>query len=312
MMNIELQLTLISKSSIMRMFHSNSKLSSFSAFPKQIWFIVLSMIMTVPAHSYEVGLQLYSLRNQMAEDLPKAIQAIDDWGIHAVEGGGNVYGHSLSEFKALLEKHHVQIVSVDTTYEEVRDNPIAVAYKAQFYGARFATFYWIPHDGSKPFSIEKAKEAVDILNTAGAILKANGVTLQYHPHGYEFFPHEDGTILDYMLKNVTEATFQMDVFWIKQGGQDPVDFLTRYPGKFTSLHLKDRLHGTKDTTTGQADVEVNVVLGTGDVGIADVVEEANRQGIKYFFVEDESSRVMLQVPESIRYLMKLKGQEIGF
>ena len=282
------------------------------SFVKQSFFAVLLMILSIPSYSHEIGLQLYSLRNQMAEDLPKAIQAVDDWGIHAVEGGGNVYGYSVTEFKALLDKHHVQVVSVDTSYEEVRDNPMAVAYKAQFYGARFASFYWIPHDGSKPFSIEKAKEAVDVLNTAGAILKANGVTLQYHPHGYEFFPHEDGTILDFMLNNVTQAKFQMDVFWIKQGGQDPVDFLQRYPGKFTSLHLKDRQHGTEDTTTGKADVETNVVLGSGDVGIGAVVKEAKRQGIKYFFIEDESSRVMLQVPQSIRYLMKLNGQEIGF
>ena len=296
----------------MKMLNQNACSKRYSSFLKQIPFVVFSMLLTVPSYGQEVGLQLYSLRNQMAEDLPKAIQAVDDWGIHAVEGGGNVYGHSLTAFKALIDKHHIQVVSVDTTYEEVRDNPMAVAYKAQFYGARFATFYWIPHDGSKPFSIEKAQEAVEILNTAGAILKANGVTLQYHPHGYEFFPHEDGTILDYMLNNVTEAKFQMDVFWIKQGGQDPVDFLKRYPGKFTSLHLKDRQHGTEDTTTGQADVEVNVVLGTGDVGIEAVVKEAKRQGIKYFFIEDESSRVMLQVPQSIRYLMKLNGQEIGF
>lgn len=258
----------------------------------------------------EVGLQLYSLRHQMEKDVPAAIAAVEEWGLHAVEGGGNLYGHSLSEFKSILDRHHVQVVSVDTSYEEVRDNPIAVAYKAKFYGARFATFYWIPHEGT--FSIEDARIAVDILNEAGKVLSANGVTLQYHPHGYEFFPHEDGTILDFMLKNVEHASFQMDVFWIKQGGQDPVDFLTRYPGKFTSLHLKDRKRGSADSTDGKADVEVNVVLGTGDVGIDKVVEVAKQQGIRYFFIEDESSRVMLQVPESIRYLMKLNGQTVNY
>lgn len=272
---------------------------------------VISLIASISStlFAHEIGLQLYSLRHQMEKDLPAAIAAVEEWGLHSVEGGGNLYGHSLSDFKALLDRHHVQVVSVDTSYEEVRDNPIAVAYKAKFYGARFATFYWIPHEGV--FSIEAAKAAVDVLNNAGKILAANGVTLQYHPHGYEFFPHDDGTILDYMLNNVEHATFQMDVFWIKQGGQDPVDFLTRYPGKFTSLHLKDRKHGTPDSSDGRADVEVNVVLGTGDVGIDKVVEVAKQQGIRYFFIEDESSRVMLQVPESIRYLMKLNGQTVN-
>lgn len=274
--------------------------------------LLLLSVFVLPAKAHEIGLQLYSLRNQMSEDVPKAIQAVESWGIHAVEGGGNLYGHSLSEFKSILDKHHVQVVSVDTSYEEVRDNPIAVAYKAKFYGARFATFYWIPHDGKKPFGIENAIEAVDVLNNAGKILNDNGITLQYHPHGYEFFPYEDGTILDYMLKNVQHATFQMDVFWIKQGGQDPVDFLTRYPGKFTSLHLKDRAIGSPDSTDGRADVETNVVLGTGDVGIDKVVAVAKQQGIRYFFIEDESSRVMLQVPESIRYLLELQGTTIHY
>ena len=278
--------------------------------PRKWAVLVLLSGLTLPVWAHEIGLQLYSLRNQMAEDVPAAIAQVRDWGINAVEGGGNLYGHSVTEFKSILDKNHVEVVSVDTTYEEVRDNPIAVAYKAKFFGARFATFYWIPHSGM--FDIEKAKEAVDVLNKAGALLAENGITLQYHPHGYEFFPHEDGTILDYMLKNVTEATFQMDVFWIKQGGQDPVDFLNRYPGKFTSLHLKDRAIGTADTTDGKADVEVNVVLGSGDVGIDKVVAVAKQQGIKYFFIEDESSRVMLQVPQSIRYLLELDGRTIGF
>ncbi|MFC3096154.1 sugar phosphate isomerase/epimerase [Alteromonas sediminis] len=278
--------------------------------PRKWGILALLTTFTLPVWAHEIGLQLYSLRNQMAEDVPSAIEQVRDWGINAVEGGGNLYGYSVTEFKSILDKNHVEVVSVDTTYEEVRDNPIAVAYKAKFFGARFATVYWIPHTGM--FDIEKAKEAVDVFNRAGALLAENGITLQYHPHGYEFFPHEEGTILDYMLQNVTEAKFQMDVFWIKQGGQDPVDFLTRYPGKFTSLHLKDRAHGTADTTNGTADVEVNVVLGSGDVGIDKVVAVAKQQGIKYFFIEDESSRVLLQVPKSIRYLLELDGRTVGF
>jgi sugar phosphate isomerase/epimerase len=251
----------------------------------------------------EVGLQLYSLRHQMEADLPKAIAQVEKWGINAVEGGGNLYNYPISDFKALLDKHHVQVVSVDTNYEELRDNPIAVAYKAKLYGARFATFYWIPHNN--PFSADYAKEAVEIMNKAGALLKKNGVTLQYHPHGYELIPYEGGTVLDYMLKNVTEAKFQMDVFWIKHGGQDPAELLKRYPGKFTSLHLKDRLSGTDSLVSYQAAAEYNVVLGTGDVGIDKVISAAKQQGIRYFFLEDESSKVLTQIPKSIDYINSL-------
>ena len=78
-------------------------------------------------------------------------------------------------------------------------------------------------------------------------------------------------------------------------------------GHVRSLHLKDRLKGSPDSSNGKADVETNVVLGTGDIGIAAVVEEAKRQGIRYFFIEDESSRALKQVPLSLEYLRSLDG-----
>lgn len=262
----------------------------------------VSLCATTSVFSHEIGLQLHSMRHQMEEDLPKALKQVHDWGFEVVEGGGKLYGYSVNGFKALLDEHQLDIVSVDSSFEEIRDNPMAAVYKAQSYGAKFATVYWIPHEFDKPFTIEHAKAAVDVFNTAGKILRENGITLQYHPHGYEFQPHEDGTILDYMLQNVTDATFQMDVFWIKQGGGDPTGILKKYEGKFTSLHLKDRRIGSPNSSNGAADKDTNVVLGTGDVGIASVVEEAKRQGIRYFFVEDESERVLKQVPASLLYL----------
>lgn len=259
------------------------------------------------AFAHELGLQVYSLRHQFEENgVDDTFKTIKSWNISALEGAGNLYGMSIYEYQQALAENELQIVSVDTNYEEVSSNPLAVVYKANFYGAKFATFYWIPHEGR--FSIEHAKKAVDMLNKNGKILKRHGITLQYHPHGYELIPHKQATVLDYMLENVKHAQFQMDVFWIKNGGGDPVDYLKRYPNRWTSLHLKDRAHGTPNNSTGSQDVETNVVLGTGDVGISAVVQEARKQGIKYFFLEDESSRVLNQMPKSIEYLQSLEKQ----
>ena len=257
------------------------------------------------AFAHELGLQLYSVRKQMEQDLPSAFEQINQWGIKIVEGGGSLYGHPVEEYRNQLLKNDLQIVSVDASFNELRDNPIAVVYKARYFGSRFATFYWIPHDGAKGFNLEDAKGAIEVMNKAGKLLKENGITLQYHPHGYEFLPHGNGTLLDYILENVEHAAFQMDVFWMKQGGMDPTKLLQKYPGRFLSLHLKDRKIGTLNSTNGAADVETNVILGTGDVGIASVIAEAKKQGIRYFFIEDESSRVISQVPESIKYLKSL-------
>jgi sugar phosphate isomerase/epimerase len=267
--------------------------------------IPIALSLSGVTFAHELGLQLYSVRKQMEQDLPQAFSQINQWGIKVVEGGGALYGHSVEEYRNQLLKNDLQIVSVDTSFEELRDNPIAVVYKARYFGSRFATFYWIPHDAAKGFDLEDAKGAIEVMNTAGKLLKENGITLQYHAHGYEFLAHGKGTLLDYMLENVEHAAFQMDVFWMKQGGMDPTKLLQKYPGRFLSLHLKDRKKGTVNTSNGKADVETNVVLGTGDVGIASVMAEAKKQGIRYFFIEDESSRVLSQVPESMKYFNSL-------
>ena len=265
-------------------------------------FVLLAFTASSTAH--EIGLQLYSVRHQI-EDLPNTIKQIKDWGIKIVEGGGALYGHPVEEYKLQLLKNNIQVVSVDASFEELRDNPIAVVYKAKFFGSRYATFYWVPHDQQKGFGLEDAKRAVKVMNEAGKLLKENGITLQYHAHGYEFMPHEQGTILDYIIENTQHAAFQMDVFWMKQGGMDPTALLQKYPGRFLSLHLKDRKKGTPNSSNGQADPEATVVLGTGDIDIASVVAEAKKQGIRYFFLEDESSRVVSQIPKSLTYLKNL-------
>ena len=280
--------------------------ATVNAFPKAILLAVLMVTITAPLAAGEIGLQMYSLRHQLAEDAPAAIKQVADWGIAVVEGGGMQGDLTVAEFRQALRDNEVQVVSVDTSFEELRDNPLAVVYKADYFGAKYATFYWIPHDGSRTFGFEDAHKAVEVMNEAGAILAKNGITLQYHPHGYEFTPHEDGTLLDYIITATENAEFQMDVYWIKQGGGDPVAILKQYEGRFKSLHLKDRAHGTPNSSNGHADVETNVVLGTGDVGIADVVAEAKKQGIKYFFIEDESSRVIQQVPQSMEFLNGLE------
>ena len=100
--------------------------------------------------------------------------------------------------------------------------------------------------------------------------------------------------------------FEMDVFWVKHPGQDPVALLKKYPNRFLLMHLKDRKPGTMGNQDGEADVETNVVLGDGDVGIADIMRASKKAGVKHYFIEDESSRSVEQVPKSLAYLRSLK------
>ena len=93
---------------------------------------------------------------------------------------------------------------------------------------------------------------------------------------------------------------------MKHPGQDPVALLEKYPTRFLMMHLKDRKPGTDGNQNGTAPDETNVVLGQGDVGIAAIMKEAKKIGIKHYFIEDESPRSVEQIPQSLAYLKQLK------
>ena len=252
----------------------------------------------------EIGLELYSFRNQLPKDVPGMLQKISQMGIRELEGG-STYGMSLDSFKMLLAKNNLKMVSIAADYKELQNNPQDVVERAKSYGAKYVVCFWLPH--TEEFTFDNAKEAVTVFNNAGKVLKDNGISLCYHPHGYEFGAYENGTLFDYLVKNFNPeyANFEMDVFWIKHPGQDPVALLKKYPGRFPLMHLKDRKPGTPGNGKGRADVESNVVLGTGDVGIAEIMKEAKRLGIKHYFIEDESSNAEVQLPKSLAYLESL-------
>ncbi len=253
----------------------------------------------------EIGLQLYSLRHEFEKDVPGTLAKIREMGFREVEGGGT-YGYSMEEFKAMLAENELSVVSVGAGYDDLVNNPQAVIDNANAFGAKFVMCAWIPHP-EDAFSIENVKQAVDVFNNAGKLMYENGISFNYHIHGYEFRPYEGGTLFDYLAMNTDPkyVNFQIDVFWAKQGGQDPIELMKKYPQRVAMLHLKDREHGTPDTTDGRAPDETNVVLGTGDVNIAGVMEAAAAIGVRHYFIEDESPNVLEQVPLSLEYLRTL-------
>ena len=254
----------------------------------------------------EYGLQLYSLREQFKKDVPGTLQQINKWGIKEIEGGGT-YGLSLDEYKKMLSDNNLTMISVGADFELLKTNPQAAVDEAKRFNAKYVVCFWIPHKDND-FDISNAKEAVEVFNNAGKILQENGISLCYHPHGFEFRPYEKGTLFDYLVANTNPHyfNFEMDVFWVKHPGQDPVALLKKYPNRFLLMHLKDRKPGTPGNQNGNADVETNVVLGTGDVGIAGIIKQAKKNGVKHYFIEDESSRSETQIPQSLKFLKSVR------
>ncbi|NDE29269.1 MAG: sugar phosphate isomerase/epimerase [Flavobacteriia bacterium] len=265
--------------------------------------LAFTILFFLPTYSQEFGIQLYSLRDYFRTDIENSLKTISDWGITTVEGG-DTYGMDETKFRNLLSKYNLETISIGADYEELKNNPKAVAEKAKRFGARFVMCAWIPHNGNR-FTIDDIKASTAVFNRAGNILKKEGVTLAYHAHGYEFRPHEYGTLFDYMAQNAKNFSFEMDVFWVQHGGENPLALLEKYPDFVVMLHLKDMQKGVVGNTTGSEDVETNVVLGTGQVDIAGIVKKARELGVQYMFIEDESSRVLEQVPQSLRFLKSI-------
>jgi sugar phosphate isomerase/epimerase len=266
--------------------------------------IIFLLLLTPSLFAQEFGLQLYSLRNQFAKDAPGTMAKVKAMGFKNVEMAGTL-GLPFPELIKLLAQNELNVVSFGGDYERLEKSPQRLVDEARSYGAQYVVCFWIPHDSI--FTIQDADKAIAVFNAAGKIVSQNGMIFCYHPHGYEFKPYQDGTLFDYMMEKLDRryVYLELDVFWIKQAGQDPLELLKKYSTRFVMLHLKDRKVGTLSTDNGHGDLESNVVLGSGDVGIDEIMKEAKRLGIKHYFIEDESSKVEEQLPKSLSYLRSL-------
>jgi sugar phosphate isomerase/epimerase len=270
--------------------------------------ILITLVLLVNifnARSQEIGVQLYSVRNEIKKDLNSTLKQVRSMGIKELEGG-ELYGMDLKSYKKMLDQMGYKMISIGIEYSELDKDLTPIIEKAKALGATYITCFWIPHQGNS-FSESNINAAAALFNKAGKVFQENGLQFCYHPHGYEFRPGKNGTLFDDLVAktNPSYINFELDVFWAKQGCDDPVALLKKYPKRFLLLHLKDRQIGTVCDNTGQANEESNVVLGKGDVNIKEIMRAAKKSSVKHYFIEDESSRVMKQLPLSLQYLKSL-------
>lgn len=266
--------------------------------------IICSSIFLLEAQ--EVGLQLYSVRNEVKTDLKGTLEKVRAMGIKELEGG-ELYGMDIQTYRKMLDQMGYKMVSIGVDYMELDKDLSPVIQKAKTLGATYLVCFGISHKGNE-FGMKEVEEAAAKFNRAGKILKENGLQLCYHPHGFEFRPSGNGTLFDRLVEqtNPLYINYELDVYWAKQGCADPVALLKKYPTRFLLMHLKDREHGTICNDTGGADEETNVVLGKGDVNIKAVMKAAKKTSVKHYFLEDESTRVMAQLPMSLQFLRSLR------
>lgn len=270
--------------------------------------LLFSSLAIVQAGSFKAdpGLQLYSLRDDFKRDVPGTLKKVQGFGIRFVELAGT-YEVPPAEFKEMLSAHGLQPVSAHFPYERFRDDPERVVREAKTLGVQYAGCAWIPH--SDTFDEKECRGAIEVFNRAGAILAKHGLKFFYHIHGYEFRPHGQGTLFDLLMSETKpeHVSYEMDTFWVVHPGQDPVKLLNKYGKRFELMHVKDMKIGVKTgDLSGKSDVSNDVTLGTGQMNWPAILHAAEKAGVKYYFIEDESPTSLQQIPQSLKYLKQVK------
>ncbi|MBI5799798.1 MAG: sugar phosphate isomerase/epimerase [Verrucomicrobia bacterium] len=253
-----------------------------------------------------IGLQLYSLRGIATQNPPKALAQTKAFGLTLVETAGT-YNLPPEKLKELLAEHGLKPVSGHFPYDRWKAEPEKVLAEAKAIGLQYAGCAWITHKA--PFSEAATRDAIAVFNKAGELGARQGIKVFYHAHGFEFQKHGDSTLMDLLIQetNPKHVSFQMDVLWVVLPGHDPVQWLKKYPGRWELMHLKDLKKGVKTgDLSGKTDVSNDVPLGTGQMNWPAILKAAKESGVKFYFIEDESPAVVEQIPQTLRFLERVR------
>ncbi|MES2060888.1 MAG: sugar phosphate isomerase/epimerase [Bacteroidota bacterium] len=257
-----------------------------------------------PLFDMPLGVQAYTYRASFPNGVTATLDSVKALGITEMEGP-NPKNIGPEEFKKMLDERGISMPSIGLDYNIVATTPLEAVRLAKIFGSKYVMVAWIPH--GKTFTIDDAKKAVTDFNAAGKVLQANGITLCYHNHGYEFGAYETGTLFDYIVKNTDPkyVSFEMDMLWAFHGGADPAKLLLQYPTRWKLMHLKDIRKGIANDLTGGTDIKNDVALGTGQINVPEVIKAAKKVGVQHYFIEDESPDHAAQIPVTIKYLKSL-------
>ena len=253
-----------------------------------------------------VGLQLYSLRDQFAKDVPGTLAKVRAMGFRWVEIAGT-YGLSAADFRRLLDVNGLKAISGHFPYDRYKTDVEGILADAKVIGLSYVGCAWIPHEGT--FDEQECRDAINVFTRAGEAANRQRMKFFYHIHGYEFQPFEKGTLFDLMVSQTkaTQVRFQLDTFWALHPGQDPVKLLQKHGQRWELMHLKDMRHGVKlGDLTGHSDDTNCVALGTGQMDWPAILKTAHRVGVKWYFIEDEAPNSSEQIPQSLKYLEGIK------
>ena len=258
-----------------------------------------------------LGLQLYSLRGQITLNPPGTLDLARGYGITEVETAGTA-NLPVERFSALLKEHGLRAVGAHMGYDLLKKNFAGALHDAKVLGVTYLTVPSVPSERGKGLTAKAAHEAAANLNAWGKALRAEGIVLCYHPHGFEFHPlPEEGGATGYdILVRETQPenlSIEIDVFWAYHAGQDPAAMIRALGHRCVLLHLKDLRKGAARATAepSRAPSTDIVAVGSGEIDWKAVLSAARDAGVAHYFIEDETPDPLKGIPDSLSYLRTL-------
>ena len=238
----------------------------------------------------DIGVQLYSLRNELPNDREGVLKKISEIGYKYLETylmeGKPHLGFPIADYKKMLDDLGLQVMSAHIPTG--RSNPELegtltnnfdkVIEDANFLGQKYIVCPWL--DEKYRQSLDDYKKNIDLLNACGEKCKAAGITFAYHNHAFEFEELEGKIPMEVMIESTDPDLVQieLDIFWSTKAGRDAIELFNQYPNRFALWHVKDMSETNPDET---------VYVGGGSIDYEKVFRNAENSGMKYFFVELE-------------------------
>lgn len=263
-----------------------------------------------------IGLQLYSVREDMKKDPLGTLKALSAMGYRYVEHANYIdrkfYGYTPKEFKKILDDLGLKMPSghtvfqsrhYDKTQKTFTDGWKYTVEDAAYLGQQFVISPSMENHVRR--NADELKHFMELFNKNGELCQQYGMKFGYHNHDFEFSEkHGDRTLFDIILGETDPKLVmqQLDMGNMYNGGGDALDIVTRYPGRFESWHVKDEI-----LASGGHEKYESTLLGTGIVPVKKVLDIAVKAGgPNHFIVEQESYQGLTPLESMKRNLALMK------
>ncbi|MCV4233936.1 sugar phosphate isomerase/epimerase [Virgibacillus sp. LDC1] len=244
-----------------------------------------------------IGLQMYTLRDETAQDFRGTLRKVAELGYEGVEFAG--YGDiPAEEMKTLLQELGLKAIGSHVGLHLLRADLQKEIDYLKTIGAKYMMCPYVAEEDRK--DAEDWKNLFSFLEEVGAEARKQGLIFGYHNHAFEFEAEVDGQfVFDAMYSATTPEAVQveMDVCWVQFAGQDPLAYIPKYAGRLPLLHLKDF---SKDAEGNMKTLE----LSQGSVNLPGVIQAASDAGTEWLIVEQDvcQNPPLVSVENSMNWL----------